>query len=94
MPRLTTGDRLRVTSFDGEVSVAGFLEAPPTAATQPRSAASRRKRMWTGAIIGAVAGAVLASTVGQEACRGKPRWHCAAMGGSYGAVIGILATRK
>lgn len=50
--------------------------------------------MWTGAIIGATAGAVLASTVGQESCLGKPRWHCAALGGSHGAAIGILATRK
>lgn len=74
---------------DGQV-----LDASAPDAQQPQRPASRAERMWAGAIIGAVAGAVLASTVGQEACLGKPRWHCTAMGGSYGAVIGILVTRK
>ena len=41
-----------------------------------------------GALIGFGVGAVLGSTVGQEACLHSPRWHCAVWAGTMFAAIG------
>lgn len=43
-----------------------------------------------GAIIGFAVGAVLGTTVGQEACLHSPRWHCAVGAGTMFAAIGGL----
>src|SRR5262245_44274065 len=61
--------------------------APP-----PASKAGSGKRVVTGAAIGFGVGAVLGSTIGQEACLDSPVWHCAVGSGAlFGAIGGLIA---
>jgi hypothetical protein len=85
-PAAGAGSRSHEIRFTGDVNAA-------FSSTQAPTRRSRKVRVVSGAIVGAAVVAVLASTVGQEACLGGPRWHCAAGGAAYGAAIGALAAR-
>ena len=66
---------------------AARLAAQPTVAAPPAFARTRRA-IAKGAVIGFGVGALLGSTVGQEACLHSPRWHCAVAAGTAFGVIG------
>ena len=71
---------------------AARLAGQPGSRVPATNAARTGRSVAKGAVIGFGVGAVLASTIGQEACLDSPRWHCAVGGGVlFGLIGGAIA---
>jgi hypothetical protein len=92
------GQYLRVTDNDGKTAgvlteltpqriVVGDREFVPGPGL---TIEKRGDSLWNGAAWGFAIGAVLGPTVGAEACRDSPMWHCVVGGGMVWAGIGAL----
>ena len=88
MPERTTEGLFAKASTPDAIRLA--VHASKVGTPLPSSFAKTDRRVMKGALIGFGIGALLGTTVGQEACLHSPRWHCAVGAGTMLGAIGAV----